>query len=391
GLVFVGDWNTDRVYKEGSIEAKDVGGPNPNQRPVIDMPPPAVEPPPHRIEKPEVREKRIEPADTTDSETKGVPVLANGLDGANGGYLLPDLTTQQLAKIALGLPLDKELQKLLEKWSEGMSARDPKRAPSVDVQDPGDLAKTGWAVVFSEKTKPEVRRALADLLEHRSKQAGQGYREFTVGTLRSSRELLVELGVKQGAPADASELPYYVLLVASPEEISYHLQSELDVQYAVGRLHFDRTADYAAYAKAVIDAEEGPGRPNPVLIFFAVENPADEATRQTASGLIEPLAKVLESRRKEWKTGTIAASDSTKVRLRGLLGGAETPSILFTASHGVGFPVGDERQLGSQGGIVCQDWPGPSAKVGKDHYFTADDLAADAKLRGLIAFHFACY
>src|SRR6185295_5265712 len=88
---------------------------------------------------------------------------------------------------------------------------------------------------------------------------------------------------------------------------------------------------------------------------------------------------------------TISAPDSTKECLRGLLGGAATPSILFTASHGVGFPVDDERQVGFQGAIVYQDWPGPSVAVGQAHYFTADDLAANAKLRGLIAFHFACY
>ena len=75
-----------------------------------------------------------------------------------------------------------------------------------------------------------------------------------------------------------------------------------------------------------------------------------------------------------------------------MLGGDETPALLFTASHGVGFASGDPRQLTHQGALVCQEWGGPrNNNMSEDVFFGAEDISADADLGGLIAFHFACY
>ena len=87
---------------------------------------------------------------------------------------------------------------------------------------------------------------------------------------------------------------------------------------------------------------------------------------------------------------------ATKAKLHDLLGGAETPALLFTASHGVPFSPGSPRQLPHQGALLCQDWPGPRAwrgrgEIPQDFYFAGDDLSSDTNLLGMIAFCFACY
>src|SRR5262249_49172592 len=77
-----------------------------------------------------------------------------------------------------------------------------------------------------------------------------------------------------------------------------------------------------------------------------------------------------------------------------VLGGPDTPALLLTASHGVGFDLSDPRQLRHQGALLCGDWPGPDVvgqPISPDLYFSADDVPDSAGLLGLIAFHFACY
>jgi hypothetical protein len=49
------------------------------------------------------------------------------------------------------------------------------------------------------------------------------------------------------------------------------------------------------------------------------------------------------------------------------------------------------KLLSQQGSLICQDWPGPGIPLTEDHYFSALDVRIEARLLGLIAFHFACY
>ncbi len=86
--------------------------------------------------------------------------------------------------------------------------------------------------------------------------------------------------------------------------------------------------------------------------------------------------------------------EATKARLSRLLGGEETPAVLFIAGHGMGFPNGDPRQLPHQGALLCQDWPGPlrwRQSIPPEFYVAADDVSSTARLDGLVAFFFACY
>ena len=184
------------------------------------------------------------------------------------------------------------------------------------------------------------------------------------------------------------------MIVGHPEEIPYRFQYELDVQYAVGRLIFDTVQDYANYAASVVAAEKRDIVLPRAATFFGVANPGDRVMKLSADNLIEPLYNAFSKKNSGWDIRSIMRDGATKAHLQALLGGPETPALLMTASHGMGFPLGDPRQLQHQGALLCQDWPGQEAwgrrPISRDHYFAADDVAVNTNLLGLLAFFFAC-
>lgn len=326
----------------------------------------------------------------------------NGIDGRTGAYLLPSVDVAQLARIALGYSLSAtERDEVDLKLGAGIDY------PLKEGEDPDDLSQAGWAVVFAFARKGSeaathqaaIREALGPLLVLRRSLAARRddrrYREcvgpdaYRPG--ETKQQFLTRMGAGPGA-VDPGKFPYYVLLVASPEEIPYRVQYQLDVQYAVGRIHFDTVDEYARYAANVVEAETRPAPITPTVALWGVENPDDRATRASARHLVTPLADYLERDQADrWQVTRFLGEHATKARLAGLLG-ADAPSLLVTASHGVGFPAGDPRQRSDQGALLCQDWAGPrSGSLTADHYFTGEDIPVDADLRGLVGFHFACF
>jgi hypothetical protein len=325
----------------------------------------------------------------------GRKLFFNGLDGSTGRYLLPPMTPVQVAALGLSSAAEGgEWLALLRKWLEG----DGSRGPILDG-DPRNLAETGWGVVYAPGTPARVKAALSNLLAHRRDLAGARkssyYQEYDYRAGETASQFLRRQGAKIGAPADPDRVPYYLLLVGDPEAIPFTVQSELDVNYAVGRIHFDAPEDYASYARSVVDFETGKRRPRlpRQLSLFGVRNEGDEATRQTADELVRPLADILTEPGKGWDVRAYLGGQADKAQLTRLLGGPDVPSLLFAACHGVRFPPDDARQLARQGALVCQDWPGPRDEEGvtQDHYFAAEDLSPEADLNGLVAFLFACY
>jgi hypothetical protein len=325
-------------------------------------------------------------------------VSFNGINAASGDYLLPLLGVDVVSRIATGEQLDpNEVQELRARFA-GLSGT---FLGVIEGIDPNNLAEAGWGMVFAPGIDPAVRDALKPLVEHRREQASavnEGrFREFVDTDAyrpgEASRDFLIRNGSGPGQPANPDKVPYYLLLVGDPESIPYRVQYQLDVTYAVGRISFDTPEEYARYAQAVVQAEMGPARPAKAA-FFGTRNPDDKATALSADHLVTPLSAALAQKVPGWSFTSLIGDQATKAALTTVLGGSETPTLLFSATHGIAFPKDDERQLPHQGSPLCQDWPGPlqwRTAIPPDFYFSADDVGDDANVSGLVAFLFACY
>jgi hypothetical protein len=325
-------------------------------------------------------------------------LYVNGIDGESGEYLLPRLSCPLVAAVARGgRPDPSYLDEFRRFW---WRASQPHYAP-IEGADPCNLDETGWGVIFAFRADPAIGEALAPLLDLRRGQATRRhehyYKENSGASAYRPAESKQQFLARQGAgpgPADPDRVPYYLLIVGDPESIPNHFQYQLDVPYAVGRIHFDTPSEYAHYPRNVVEAETGGGKRPMRAAFFGVRNPDDRATELSTDLLIRPLAEALAEDSPDWEILSILEGESTKARLGKLLGGEETPALVFTASHGMGFCSGHPRQALHQGALLCQDWPGPirwRRPIPPDFYFAADDVSQDARLLGLIAFDFACY
>jgi hypothetical protein len=329
------------------------------------------------------------------ADSAGRSITFNGINARTGTYLMPPLEASDVARLARGLIVDPAHQQELVQQHRRKTTGHLGVGAGVD---PFNLASAGWCVLFADDADPEVREALQPLLRHRASLAGELYREFAGADghhLDESKNRFLARNLTGPGPVVPRKLPYYVLIVGSPERISYRFQYELDVARAVGRVWFDTADQYSHYARNVVALETAAGRSAaPQVAFFGVRNDDDVATQLSADLLITPLARDFSERYPAAEVTTIVAEQATKRRLTRLLGGTETPQVLFTASHGMGFPRGDPLQQAHQGALLCQDWPGPrqyQGEISPDCYLSADDIPDSADLRGMIAFHFACY
>jgi Peptidase family C25 len=324
-------------------------------------------------------------------------LTANGIDGDGGGYFQEPLPVEVVGKVARGEKIDQSYFNDLDLW---LSQRRETNYGLIEGADPKDLAQAGWGVIFARGADPAIREALGELLAHRQRQATKHfehyYKEY-IGPAacrpgETKQQFLARHGAGPGL-VDPDKVPYYLLIVGSPEEIPFSFQYQLDVQYAVGRIYFDTLEEYAQYARSVVEAEtSGLALPRRAA-FFATQYEGDQATDLSTNDLVKPLVEWASRDQRDWAFQALYQGEATKPRLAQLLGGAETPALLFSATHGMAFKNGSPRQLPHQGALACQEWPGPQWRqsVPQDHYFAGDDIGADARLLGLIGFFFACF
>ncbi|MBN2002931.1 MAG: hypothetical protein JXA21_06210 [Anaerolineae bacterium] len=293
----------------------------------------------------------------------------------------------------------RQLFAAIKKWATTLQAAISHLGLVVGI-NPTDVSQTGWGVIFpyKEAGDPWVSQVMAQLkplLDWRKQQAGPLYKEYEGANGYRLQETAAKFVARYKGdvtkPVDPTAVPYYLLVVGSPEDIPFHFQYQLDIQYATGRIYFDDLEDYGRYARAVVAVEKGQVAQTPTAAFFGVANPGDPATETAARHLKQPLLEhVQEKVGAPWTFLDVA--NPVKAELARLMGGDQTPGFLFTSSHGMEFKPDDpEKQRARQGAILCQDWNGVRGPISEDWYFAGGDIPEDADLKGMIAFLFACY
>jgi hypothetical protein len=330
---------------------------------------------------------------TLEGEAAGGLVHPNGVWGETGEPLISALTVEALAEGVLGVGDDGRgagLRQLAWLRSQPQAGLPP-------GSDPASLAEMGWGIVFAEDTPDAVREALRPLIERRRTQAGGLLRDGLVYRGQPRERWLADHGAAPGS-LEPERVPFYLLLVGSPRQIPYGFSQSLAAEYAVGRLDFDTAGEYARYASGVLAYETGErvqaGRE---VAFFGTRH--DPATELSADYLVGPLfdgASGAAGRNASpaaahgFRSRARIGADATRAALADLLAAPGVPpSILFSATHGVAFREEQrEAQRRFQGALLCQD--APSTAVGR-RYFAAEDVPANARVHGMIAFNFACY
>lgn len=317
----------------------------------------------------------------------------NGLNGATGAPLLKPMTSGELVAWVEGSDENETKRAKLALRAVRDDRAQGKKLGVVYGINAGDIGQAGWGIVYHPHTPGEVKQKLAPLIARRNGRE-LGY---------EPGEDWVDFRTRHGqgfGDVDPSKLPYYLLLVGPPDQIPYSFQYGLDVDHAVGRLCFDTAAEYEQYVAALIAHEDSHDAPRERrLAIFAPLIQGDDSTFLSSTRLVEPLAKYFAAwpgPAGAYRIERIEREGATSAALIGLFGRRDhRPSLVFTASHGVGFPSGDREQRERQGAIVTQDWPGPTKwpvekRLASSMTFAASDLP-DADLRGLCVFAYGCY
>ncbi len=333
-------------------------------------------------------------------------IYLNGIDANTGQYLLGPMTLKRAVRLAKGEPVEPEIiQRFKDFLSDWLSIH---LGSGQGLAEETELVHTGWGIVFHEAESASVKQALQPLIDHRAAQVGN-MAKVKVLEYRAGERFKDWLGRHQVGTGltnrNPRKIPYYLLLVGSPEQIPFSFGHLLDVDYYVGRIHFDSPGDYARYAQSIIAYETSATAPNARrAAFFGTRHPLDRATTLSADYLVRPLVDGEPAQGDEPALPGIAAEagyqsslfwgpDAKKSALSEIFSppaGTRPPAFLFSATHGMGLPPGDPNQARVQGALLCQDWTG-FGSISPKHYFSAADVPPDARLTGMVAFHFACY
>lgn len=347
------------------------------------------------------------------SKLKDMPSSRRGQEGAlsisclglpaEGGHGPDELNLESLARLGLGRERDPYLAEIDHNLEE--RRKNPTRVDPAEGVDAEDLASSGWGIVFAPGVSDEVREALEKLVEWRRREAGLRRSHYFREDLQyrsgwSAADFVRENGGSPYDPAEPEDLPYYLLLVGSPQQIPFRFQAELDHQYAVGRVYFESTEHYRQYAESVVAAEEGHRSylRRARIGLFGVDNGPGDWPSQRVAALANDLATDLETHRlgRGWTIDRCIGSVAQRHRLLDWLGpqGAR-PAVVFAGGHGVHYRPGDPDQRKGQGALVMADYQVDVGErrppVERRSLVGGWDFENRGSAAGVIAFFESCY
>jgi hypothetical protein len=328
------------------------------------------------------------------------PVLPMGIS-ARTGRPLRDLAEDTVSAMVEG---EREPSAELSAQQERSTSVATSFAVSGEF-DAADLTQVGWGVIFPAAADPAIKDALQPLIDQRRRQAepapfviyegAKGYRPGDTALTWLARHK-----VRLDVVNPDKGMPYYLLIIGSPEAIPFEFQYVLDLYWGVGRLWFDTTDEFRRYAETLIAYETASSPPTSrQMALFATAHDFDLATQLFTKCVVKPLVEgegqrpVPVGQRQRFKLRQFLGDVATKASLAEIYSGSVpggTPSLLFSGSHGMEFEPDDPRQADAQGALVCADWGG-FGSIKEDEWFAASDVPANAKLHGMIHFLFACY
>lgn len=180
----------------------------------------------------------------------------------------------------------------------------------------------------------------------------------------------------------ATQIPYYLLICASPADIPWELQYLLNTRFAVGRLDLDDQglANYVAALRCDWPAATA----NPFApVVWATDHGGDDMSGTMRRYVANPVFAALSGDPSLRQNAVIldrAHGGATSAALLQALAG-QTPGLIVTTSHGVTYPADDPARLAADLGLLVDE---------ELHYAAAPDILGAWEPDGAIWYAHAC-
>jgi hypothetical protein len=316
-------------------------------------------------------------------------IFSNGINFSTGELLTPPLDEQFFGKnIQQSLLTNSgEVRSMSKASFEAKSFRGEIERKIVDVGDP---KSAGWTFLLNEKDPgfSEIIEVISPLAKLREMENPRSPLIFNSepedewqNWLQENYSSLILSGKKA---------PHYVLIIGDPNQVPFKFQSIFGSVASVGRLSFDSVEELHIYVQKIIRLEDS-SEPNTSkeAIVFAPDWGMQDPTYFSCQYMAKPIAEHMNNDL-GFKTNTLLGNKATKKNLLDSLRDVN-PSLVYSASHGVGAPNEPfEVQKRFNGSICCQKVAGTQLI---ENLFTAADVPSDDKpfLEGSIFFQFACF